>query len=209
MNVHQIVNNFHTSNTYILELNEVDVLLIDVGNFNQIQDWLLTHKKNVYAVILTHEHTDHCHGVNELSEYYDFKIFCSEKCAENIANSRQNFSKYIEEINTFEIVLEKNTVSDNEIIKIKEKPIKFIETPGHSPGSICILIENLLFTGDTILNGIKTPLNLPHSDKEQYKNSIEKLKKYIKKGCIIYPGHDNPFEYESIHNLELNINYNV
>lgn len=206
MLVHRIVNSFHSSNTFILELSESKVLLIDVGSYDKIDKWLVENNKEVYFVILTHEHTDHCHGVNKLYKKYKFELICSSECAKNITDSKQNLSKYIDEINTFEINIKKTIiVKDMCSINMEGKLITFIETPGHSPGSMCILIEDMIFTGDTILNGIKTPLNLPHSNWSQYKVSIDKLSSYINSEVTIFPGHDIPFKIHSFDNLLINI----
>jgi len=205
MSVHQIVNDFHTSNTFIVELSVSKVLLIDVGNFSQIEAWLKTNKKEVEAVILTHEHSDHCHGVNALYKVAPFDLYCSSACLKNIANSRQNFSLYIEDLEEFEIRLpDANIIKDMEVVDVLGNLFTCIETPGHSPGSICVLNDDNLFTGDTILNGIKTPLNLPHSDRLDYSKSIKKLKNIIKKEMTIFPGHDNPFKFQNFDKLVIN-----
>jgi len=204
MKIHQIINNFHTSNTYILELTDSKVLLIDVGDFDQIEDWLKTNNKEVHSVILTHEHSDHCHGLNELYDLLKFDLYCSKMCAMNIANKRQNFSLYIDELEDFEIsVSDTNIIQDMDSVNILGHTFKFIVTPGHSPGSTCIVIKDKIFTGDTILNGVSTPLNLPHSNRNDYYKSIEKLKSIIEVGMTIFPGHDIPFRFRSFEELAI------
>ena len=73
----------------------------------------------------------------------------------------------------------------------------FMETPGHSPGGACIFTSDAVFTGDTILNQMKAPLNFPHSNKKQYDISLIKIKKQLKPGMTIFPGHGEPFKYNS------------
>jgi len=68
-----------------------------------------------------------------------------------------------------------------------------IATPGHSPGSACIFTKDAVFTGDTLLNNTKTPLTFPHSNRNDYANSIQKIKPLLKPGMTIYPGHGEPF----------------
>jgi len=80
----------------------------------------------------------------------------------------------------------------------------FISTPGHSPGSVCIFTKDAVFTGDTLLNNTKTPLTFPHSNRNDYANSIQKLKTLLKPGITVYPGHgeafvvDNKFLIEAV-----------
>ncbi len=110
-------------------------------------------------------------------------------------NSKQNFSIYLDNVPTFEVNIPYFSVDVLSEINIEGTLFSIIETPGHSPGSICIAFQNTIFTGDTILNGIKTLLTLPHSNKKDHANSIEKIKSFLKKDMIIYPGHDEPFIY--------------
>jgi glyoxylase-like metal-dependent hydrolase (beta-lactamase superfamily II) len=60
------VNPYKKANTYIIELNEFDILIIDLGNYSitKLVEWITLHKKNVRGLLLTHEHADHCYGVD-------------------------------------------------------------------------------------------------------------------------------------------------
>ena len=78
-----------------------------------------------------------------------------------------------------------------------------METPGHSPGSACVFTTDAVFTGDTILNNMKVPLNFPHSNRILHDMSLKKIKKHIKLGIIIFPGHGEPFKYKSYKELTL------
>lgn len=198
MKIHQFINPHRLSNTYALELENDTVVLVDVGNFDtsDFLNWLSENKKKLSHVILTHEHADHCCGLSALYKTNPFQLICTAKCAENIKNSRQNFSFYLEDIPTFEVDLTNVVVVEDFEVKILGgQSFIFLETPGHSPGGMCILNKNNLFTGDTILNGLKSPLSFPHSNRSDYKKSIEKIKKFLKKDMKIYPGHDKPFVY--------------
>ena len=200
MKIHQFVNPHRLSNTYALELDSNEVVLVDVGNFDTTNflKWLADEDKKLTYVLLTHEHADHCCGLDALHKTHPFQLICTSKCAENIKNSRQNFSFYLEEISTFEVALEDILiVKDYEVKMIGGQSFTFIATPGHSPGGMCILTDDLLFTGDTILNGIKSPLTFPHSNRKEYQISIEKMKAILKGGMTLYPGHDSPFSFQN------------
>jgi hydroxyacylglutathione hydrolase len=204
MKIHQFVNPHRLSNTYALELNFNEVVLVDVGNFDTTDflKWLAEHNKTLTHVLLTHEHADHCCGLDALYKTNPFQLLCTSKCAENIKNSRQNFSYYLEAIPTFEVELtDVCTVIDYDVKIIGGHSFTFIETPGHSPGGMCLLANDILFTGDTILNGIKSPLTFPHSNRKDYQASIEKIKAVLKEGMTIYPGHDSSFIFDTFENL--------
>lgn len=195
MNLTRIVNSFHTSNTYLIETGQNNWVVIDPGwSPQQLDDWISRQQPRIIAVMLTHEHADHCAGANVLLEKYPVPLFCTVACKNGIANSKHNFSAYIAEIPVFEIQKPVITAEDGQKIKLGEYDFTFVATPGHSPGGMCIITGDCVFTGDTLLNQTKTPLNFPHSNKNDYFQSIERLKTLIRHEMIIYPGHGEPFK---------------
>lgn len=202
MKVHRFINPYREANTYVLEVDDTKVVIIDFGDYNLklFTKWLADNKKEITAVIITHEHSDHCSGLDALYDIHKFQLLCSKKSAENIRNSKQNFSYYIDRA-AFELTLPASIVPDGAIVKLGDREFKVIETPGHSPGGICIFTEDMVFTGDTILNGKKTPLSFPHSSKKDYAVSIDKIMPMLRPGMMIYPGHELPFEYQSQESL--------
>ncbi len=205
MVIHQFINPYRYANTFVIEAENNQVILIDFGNYSLelFAQWLIKNNRVVKAVLLTHEHSDHCNGLQKLHDKYPFDLYCSQKCADNIKNSRQNFSYYIQELDTFELNLPAIVVSENETITIAGIPFTFTETPGHSPGGICIFSGNTVFTGDTLLNNTKTPLSFPHSNRADYAKSVKKLLTFLKPGMVIYPGHEKPFVYDSVQSLTI------
>lgn len=197
MQVHCFPNPDFVSNTFIIAPADNKVLIIDPGNPDiwPIREWLSQNNSQIESVILTHEHFDHCAGVNALYEWSPFELICTEEAAKNIGNKRQNFSYYFDNTNAFEIKLPAKIVRDGDSIHWGTERFDFIETPGHSPGGLCIKTIKALFTGDTLLNKTKTPLSFPHSNKKDYQRSIEKLKNILVPGTTIYPGHGEPFVY--------------
>lgn len=66
--------------------------------------------------------------------------------------------------------------------------IKVIYTPGHTWGSVCFLIENRLFTGDTLLKGGVGRIDLPGGDEHELNKSL-KIISNLPNNINIYPGH--------------------
>jgi glyoxylase-like metal-dependent hydrolase (beta-lactamase superfamily II) len=202
MVLHRFINTYREANTYVVEVADGKVVIIDFGDYDleDFCNWLKNNNKEIAAVFLTHEHSDHCSGLDALYERFQFTLYCSEKCEKNIRDKKQNFSYYIDRT-PFELTLPAAIVKEGETIRIGDRGFEIIETPGHSPGGICIFTENAVFTGDTILNGTKTPLSFPHSSKKDYKESIQKILSLLEPGMMIYPGHHEPFVYESEESL--------
>lgn len=83
----------------------------------------------------------------------------------------------------------------NHVLEWNGQIFKFINTPGHTPGSICILFRDAIFSGDTILNSLKTITKLPRGSKKDLKISINKIKRVTQKTQIVYPSHGDPFPF--------------
>jgi glyoxylase-like metal-dependent hydrolase (beta-lactamase superfamily II) len=194
-NVKKLVNTYKNSNTFIIEINKIDVLIIDLGNYptDELLNWLTTNNKNVVGLFLTHEHADHCYGVDLLKKKIDFNLYCSEKCNINMRNPKQNFSRYIEDFETFGIQSEAIIIKNDQILNFNGFEIVVMETPGHSPGGICLFAKNMVFTGDTLLNNVESPVSFPHSNKKEYQQSKNKIFNKINFETKIYPGHGEPF----------------
>lgn len=171
------------------------LVIIDPGDpdISELVRHLKNKNKKEIFVLLTHEHADHCAGVNPLYRFKAFELICTSKVSFNIGDPRRNLSKYFEHTESFEVSLPVRIITDQESISIGGINFTFIETPGHSPGSTCIFFNKGVFTGDTILNDSKIPLNLPGSDKGLYEKSLQKLKKYLTTGMTVYPGHGEAF----------------
>lgn len=196
----QFVNPYKNANTFVVEISQNEIVIIDFGNYpiDEFLEWIRQENKIIIGLILTHEHADHCYGVDKLMSSYNFKLYCSEKCETNMRNPKQNYSRYIDDFETFGVKSEAIIINEGQILDFNGFKLKVIETPGHSPGSICLLSDDFIFTGDTILNNVKSPLSFPHSNKNDYKNSINKINMLLYNSLTIYPGHGKPFTKQEV-----------
>lgn len=81
-------------------------------------------------------------------------------------------------------------VEDGYILKFGELEMEFIHTPGHTPGSCCLKVDNNLFTGDTLFVGAVGRTDLPGASFEQLLKSIETKIITLPPETLILPGHD-------------------
>ena len=128
----------------------------------------------IKALFITHGHKDHTNGIDEMLKKCDIPVYVSKHEAsvykpvsENIKEVDQNFELLLGNIN-----------------------IRFLHTPGHTPGSQCFLVDDKLIAGDTLFLDGCGRCDLPGGDPEEmYRTIYNKLMK-LSEDTIIYPGHN-------------------
>lgn len=194
-------------NCYVLyDENTKDAIVIDPGDEpDLILDFIKEEGLQLQYIICTHGHFDHIGSVKELKEESSAKVILHKDDLEIYRNASQIASQF------FGIDIdsqpEPDILLDNEkTMKVFDKEIKFIHTPGHSLGSLCIYIDNYLFTGDTLFAGSVGRTDLVGGSMEKLLNSLKKLSSFPP-DTIILPGHGpktqlkieimtNPFYHE-------------
>ena len=97
-------------------------------------------------------------------------------------------------------------LADKDVIEFGETNLAVIHTPGHTPGSVCFLCEDHLFTGDAIFVGEAGRTDLPGGNLDQLIDSIKTRILPLDKKTIIHPGHHHGEEFESTIEREMKEN---
>ncbi|MFH1172365.1 MAG: MBL fold metallo-hydrolase [Nanoarchaeota archaeon] len=158
-------------------------------NFVRLKTFLGFMKKeygDFKQVFNTHEHFDHIGGNGY---FLNAKVGIHEAAAPVIENADEEMA--VADYFDGKLIPKQVGVKlkDGDIIKAGEKEFKVIHTPGHTPGSVCFYCEKekLLISGDTVFADGIGRTDVPGSDPEAMKKSLEKLSKLsIEK---ILPGH--------------------
>ena len=190
----QLFDTKSSTYTYIVSSGKGrEALIIDpvIDNTEQYIKVLKELDLKLVKVIDTHIHADHITGLNELSK-------------------RTNCSKIMGEKSKSEVVDIK--VKEDDKIEIDKIELKTIYTPGHTDCSYSFLMNDRVFTGDTLLiNGTGRTDFQSGNAKDQYNSVFKKLLKLPEK-TMVYPAHDyngkkfSTIEDEKNNNPRLQVN---
>ena len=195
--VKRFVNTPVPSNTYLL-IDGKHCIVIDPGSKKQadVHDYIHTHGLILDYIILTHEHFDHCWGVNYLLKAFPAKVVATKLCAEWVQKPLNYFNQLY--YNSDEMYQIEHVDIHVEEVECKmtwgETPIVFVKTPGHSDKGMCVDIGGCLFTGDTLLYRTKPHLKKRYgASKEDLKDSIKRIFQTYDANTKIFPGHGELF----------------
>ena len=133
-------------------------------------------------IILTHGHGDHTGGIDMLKKIYpDILLVASAKEKKLLFHRSMSMGKGG--------ITADIEVSDGDILKVGNIELKFISTPGHTPGGMCILTGNTLFSGDTLFKGSVGRSDFPGGDEEALLRSVKEKLMAIPDETRVLPGH--------------------
>jgi glyoxylase-like metal-dependent hydrolase (beta-lactamase superfamily II) len=189
LQVKQIVNNIFTSNTWMLFDDCYDYCwLVDIGDYEKVAG-VLPPGIEVRGLLLTHTHFDHTYGINALHEAHpECRVYTAEYGKIALYDDKKNFSKYHEASFTYNGDDVEVLNGGDQIEIFPGTILTAYATPGHCPSSLTYVVENWIFTGDAYIPGVKVVTKLPHGNRLQAKQSIEKILK-LSEGMVICAGH--------------------
>jgi hydroxyacylglutathione hydrolase len=191
------------SNMYVVISNNKALIIDPCVNADALQ---LLKNNNISEpiVLLTHEHYDHISGINWLRGNIGCRVIAIEQCALSLPEPKRNFSSHFEAILPFfssgseieNVKIEPyscnadETFQDHTCFVWENHKIEIIHAPGHSNGSVCIIIDDIfVFTGDSLIKGKQTITRLPGGSKKKYAEITVPLLRLLPKDSVIFPGH--------------------
>ena len=176
------------NNNYLLiDEESKEAALIDCSAVEPgVKDLLNESGAKLKYILLTHGHFDHVAGIRPT----DAKIVMNEKDF-GILNQA---NVYLPMFGIPDITIPKIDiyVNDGDVLTLGNKNIKVIHTPGHTQGGVCYLIDNMLFSGDTIFRESVGRCDLEGGDFVQIVDSIKTKIFTLPENITIYPGHGKP-----------------
>lgn len=186
-----------TANCYLVTDEDTkEAFLIDPGAYGKRQsEYIKSQGVNLRYILLTHGHYDHILGVKQFKEdFSDAKVVIhteDEACLASPIKSLAithglNFPKTQADI----------LVSDGDTLPFADTEIEVIHTPGHTKGSICYKLSDMLFTGDTLFKGTVGRTDFPGGSYKEIIQSVGKLKD-MDGDLKVYPGHEGTTTLEN------------
>lgn len=201
LHVERFINQLMTSNCYLVVDEESNhCICIDPASEKSEREitYIEGNELTLDYILLTHEHTDHNWGVNSLREHFpNVKLVCSELCNKYVKKANKAyFLFYYDDPNySYEIAPADVLIKEDGCLDWRGFQIRFIMTPGHSYGSMCIDVNGMLFTGDTIMP-YKPYFNGRDSNRDDWKESIAKVGDQYQHDALVYPGHGDNITLE-------------
>jgi hydroxyacylglutathione hydrolase len=182
MQVKMFIVGMLSTNCYLVHCQEMkDAIIIDPGfdspsEAEQIFNYAKEKKLNVKFIVDTHGHSDHVGGNKILKKKFNVPVCIHAYDADIINNSAR-------ETPPANILL-----NDEDVLRFGDATLKVMHTPGHTPGSICLLGEKMVFTGDTLFAGGIGRTDFAGGSDRDMEESLKKLLR-LPDSLVVYPGH--------------------
>ena len=178
LNVHALALGAYQTNCYIIhDEKSPSCCVIDPGyEADTILDKLSELGLTLEAILLTHGHFDHVGAVRQLAADTDCQVWL---CADDLNMPAQLTAGQLYYTNTY---------TEGTTLHLAGLEISVLQTPGHTPGSVCLLIGDNLFSGDTLFSGSCGRTDLPGGSWADMQASLKRLSQ-IDANLWVLPGH--------------------
>ena len=187
LQIHTLTLGLYQTNCYLVHKEgEKECIVIDPGyEANTIMNRAALLGLEIKAILLTHAHFDHVGAVRQIAADTDCQVYVQEQEL-TLPGAMTDGPLYYTDLYPAEGT-----------IQVAGMEVRVLHTPGHTPGSVCLLTGDAMFSGDTLFAGSMGRCDFPGS-------SIFDMRKSMKKLCNlpgdyrVFPGHAEAttLEYE-------------
>ncbi len=187
------IQHFYTGllevNCYLVSDETNKAFIVDPGGYNaSLTDAVKKQGLSVEYIILTHGHGDHMGGVEQYrGDYPQAQLIASSLEKELLANSALNLSPDTTG-RRIELIADRY-VEDGDTLKVGNMEMTFLSTPGHTPGGMCILLGNCVFSGDTLFAQSIGRTDFPGGDYQALIRSVKEKLYPLPDDTQVFPGH--------------------
>lgn len=174
------------TNCYVIADEQGQAAIIDCdGNTAPLHQYITENHLNPTHILLTHGHFDHIGAVEEVKEKYGCQVYAAKEEMRVLADPSINFSAST----GISISITPDVcVTEGDVIEVGNLKFTVLLTPGHTEGSICFMIDNNIFSGDTLFQGSCGRTDFPTGDWQTILQSLKRLRD-LPGNYNVYPGH--------------------
>lgn len=168
-----VANSYIINQCYLIYNNEEGILIDPAWDFSLIDDFLIDNKITLSGILLTHSHIDHTNLCQKFSQKYNVPV-----CMSMVEILDYGFK-----------CVNLKAINHLETIYLASFRVISILTPGHTSGSMCYIVDNHLFSGDTVfIEGVGICVDKKSSASELF-DSVQFIKETLRSDTIFWPGH--------------------
>lgn len=177
-----------STNCYLVVSEKGNAVLVDAPSDS---DYIIETANNnnctIKKMLLTHGHCDHIGAMADIVKKTGCEVYIHKNDEAKLSSPWENLTAYFG-LEYIETVREVKTLEDGDIIALDELQFEVIHTPGHTGGSVCYVIGDVMFSGDTLFNLSIGRTDMPDGDYRTLFQSLHKLFE-LPKDYTVYPGH--------------------
>ena len=176
------------TNCYVVwDDNRVAMVIDPADEANEILSVIEAEQLSVAAVVLTHVHFDHLLAAEEVCATTGAPLCVGRGDEDALSDSIRNLSGVFQMCPPVELKADK-LLADGDVLPIGDTSFTVLETPGHTPGCICLMGEGVLFAGDTLFYDSIGRVDFPGSDVSAMLTSLRRLAT-LPSDLTVYSGH--------------------
>ncbi len=173
-----VTGEMYQENCYLVYGNNRDTFIIDPGDDFDVIDRTISQNKLIpRAILLTHGHFDHVGAVKNIKEKFNIPVYMNMNDEHLLSFMR---------VKDFDADFDLKEINE---LRYNDVEVKCIHTPGHSNGSVCYLIDDLLFSGDTLFAGSIGRCDLPGGSSTVMLNTLSSIICNLDDNLTVLPGH--------------------
>lgn len=192
------------TNCYLLEDEATGAAaVIDPGFESEELSNLVQKNGHVSVILLTHGHFDHISGVSRLCRETGARVYLSVNDLLLVGDGRLNLAEPFtgSAVPPFRVDVPLN---NGDTVEVGSLTVRVMSTPGHTAGGCCFLVEDAIFSGDTLMKLSCGRTDCPTGSNAQMLDSLRRLAA-LKGDYRVFPGHGSPttLDFERQNNVFL------
>ena len=189
MRIEQRVIGSCITNVYLLISDQNNAVLIDpADDAEQIIQWIDASGAVLKYIFITHGHADHVLALEAVRDYYHVPVIISKIDADRLIHTELiNERPYVKV--PFQPVAPDILIQEGDELWLDELKLRFYGMPGHTDGSMAVIVNDVIFSGDTLLKNGHGKTTLPGGNEELLIASIRRMLGDFKGNYRVLTGH--------------------